>query len=211
MKFHHPVFIAFILTVVIFIADCSKDSTPVTPPTGALLTVSGKVTIKKQITVPSTATFNVLWVVSKGTPDYVFVFGNGTIDFTKKTFTITFTQAPPDSALNNYTSTLGLGVGIMYLSELAPGQPRVITEKEEGAFYGAVTNADIIYIKGNPAEFNAPGFTGFKWPAGFNAGYSVGKGVKNTGPFDTFVPVDPTTLELIISDDLKDVVIPNWT
>ena len=208
MKPQRLVAIALVMLAVIFFADCSKDNTPVTPPSTTLLTVSGKVTLKKQITVPPAATFNVLWIVSIGHPDYVYVYGSGTIDFTKKTFTITFTQTPPDSALNNYTSTLGLGVGIMYLSELTPGPPRVIAEKEEGAFYGAVTNADIIYIKGSPKEFTSPKFS---WPASFPAGYSVGKGVKDTGTFDTFVPVDPTTLELFISDDPADVEIPNWT
>jgi hypothetical protein len=208
MKPRRLVAIALVILTVGSLSGCSKDDNPVTPPSGTSLTVSGKVTLKKQITVPPTATFTVLWVISAGSPDYEYVYGNGTIDFTNKTFSIVFTKAPPDSALNNYTSTLGLGVGMMYVSDLPLGQPRVVTEKDAGNFYGAVNNADIIYIKGNPKDFSNPKSS---WPSAFPSGYSVGKGVKNPGTFDSFVPADPTNLELIISDDPNDVENPNWT
>ncbi len=85
-------------------ADAANDAT-----IGTVFPVSGDVVGP----APATGIVVAAWVVSSGSPDYVYKFGEGTS--TDVHYMISFTGEPPPAALNSY----GVGVGILAI--LAPG------------------------------------------------------------------------------------------
>lgn len=142
------------------------------------------------------------WVVSSGSPDYIYVFGQGTA--TSTGFTINFESEPPAEALNSY------GVGVAIVGGLLPSSTTYAPGKltDESLFYEAATTQAltdryaIIYKKA--------GAEGLGWTSSFPEGYSCGKGVPAADgeTFDTFEKVDCAQVILRI-DTMFDIV--NWT
>lgn len=142
------------------------------------------------------------WVVSSGSPDYIYVFGQGTA--TSTGFTMSFESAPPAEAINSY----GVGVAIvggLFPSSTAytPGKANDSTPFYEDAATQALTDRYAIIYKEADAE-------GLGWTDSFPTGYSCGKGVPaaDGATFDTFEKVDCAQVILRI-DTMFDIV--NWT
>jgi hypothetical protein len=196
--------------ILILFCACSDDDTPNDPGAGSY-TISGTVQFKQQITVPSTAKLTAVWTVSSGSPDYAYVYGRGSVDFERNTFSITFDGPPPAQALNDYSprGVANLGVGMIVLGDFASTEPHRLTEGELSAVYGAVSNIGVIYIDGDPATFHEG--SDILWPADFNRGFNTGEGVETQKTWDIFVPAAATTFVLTITTNPKDIFFPNWT
>jgi hypothetical protein len=87
VDFSVPV-IAVVLTAAL--AGCN-DSTH----SSAGFVVTGTIQNSTQAPIPLNARLLVAWVVSSESPDYTYVFGEGTLDPAAGTFRIQLAQAPP--------------------------------------------------------------------------------------------------------------------
>lgn len=172
-------------------------------PTGldeGLLTVTGTVTNRTAQPVPADARVVVAWEVSSGSPDYTYVFGEGTVRGDGKTFRLVFDAPPPPEALHSN----GLGVGLILLTTDATiGEGTRLEASHVQSIVGAAGQYAVIYVAGGPAAVG-------NWAAAFPKGYSVGKGVKRTGTFDAFQPANRTSVEIIV-DALENIDFVNWT
>jgi hypothetical protein len=183
------------------LAGCTQDL--IAPGGGEQITISGTLINKTNQPLPSGTRVLVAWEVSSGSPDYMYVFGEGTIQEASNSFTLSFDGPPPARALNSY----GLGVGIIFLTtntSLKEGSdPQGIPELE---IVGAAGQHSVIYLDRNPAEFG----TNMGWVSRFKRGYNVGKGIDLPGTFDGFEPTSPSAVEILI-DALRNINFVNWT
>lgn len=145
---------------------------------------------------PATGNTVVIWVVSSGSPDYIYKFGQGTS--TGAQFVVSFSTNPPAAALNSY----GIGVGIVAL--LAPGTAvpadGMVDEMVlDGAGYTPLHAVIYKDATANPAVV--------PWIAPFPLGYSCGRCVEASAGFDSFEPTACTTVEV----DMTPANACNWT
>ena len=193
---------AALVTGLLAIAACGDASGPRTPMP---FDISGTLAGPQLASLPAGSRVVVLWVVTSGSPDYTYIYGQGTIDAANGRFSVRLPDAPPAAALNAY----GVGVGIPIV--IPPGvtlpNGRVTDDAAlEAAALGAAGNYAVIYTAGaRPA-----GFTGIPWIDAFPLGYGVGRGIDLSGSFDGFEPVGSTTIEMII-DDIDNIDFVNWT
>jgi hypothetical protein len=182
---------------VLFAIGCGNDSTG---SGGELLTISGSVTNRTGQAIPSNARVVVAWVVSAGSPDYSYVFGEGTV--AANSFRLTLSAVPPAEALNEGE----LGVGIVLLttdSRIRSGIRLEEADIDPAKILGATGRYAVIYKAPTAGET-------LDWAADFDAGYSVGRGVEREEQFDAFAPVPASSMELIV-DDLDNIDFVNWT
>jgi hypothetical protein len=188
--------VALILLAAAGSAACS-DSTP--PSTGFV--VSGTVQNNTGAPIPPNTRLLVSWAVTSGTPDYSYVFGEGSIDPSGGTFQIRFDQPPPAEALN----TGGLGVGIIVAT----------TNQTVGPGLNPFANVDPAEVVGAAGQYGVifiadPNIQDPEWSTHFESGYGVGVGVPVLNDFDRFQPTNPSSVILII-DDLANIPFVNWT
>ena len=179
------------------LAGCDNSSEP-----SQEFVVTGTIQNNTQAPIPANARLLVFWGVSSGTPDYSYVFGEGTIDPTAGTFQIRLDQPPPPQALNR--EVLGVGLIVVTTNQsigtgVTPGN---IAESE---LIGAAGQYGIIFIgdEEQVAQYR-------NWAGEFENGYGVGVGVAVPDDFDRFEPVSPSSVVLII-DDLANIEFVNWT
>ncbi|UCG85724.1 MAG: hypothetical protein JSW71_17665 [Gemmatimonadota bacterium] len=165
-------------------------------------TISGTVQNNTQTEIPTNARLLVVWVVSSGSPDYTYVFGQGTIDRNAGTFELVMTNPPPTAALN--AGALGVGIVIATTNaSLSTGDDVVDIPATD--LIGAAGWYGVIYV-GDPA-----GAAQVRtWSADFDTGYGVGVGEEVPGSYDKFVPTSPSSVVLVI-DDLSNIRFVNWT
>jgi hypothetical protein len=184
-----------------------KDQPPGSQPVDTgLYTVSGKIRFNKPMAIPSDARVLLWWLVVSGSPDYVYIVGEGKVNMADSTFKVTFTKLPPDEALNQEGS-YRLGVGIITLTT-----DRTITEGRyrtndadsliRNGFLGGAPDYAVIYTRGEPVSAT--------WPALFDPGFNTGRGVRKPPQMDEFAPAAPGSVELII-DDISKLKWINWT
>ena len=166
-------------------------------------TVNGTIQNNTQAPIPENARLVVVWVVSSGSPDYSYVFGEGTIDPASGSFEISMPDPPSAAALNDGL----LGVGVLFVTvnaTLSAGDD--IDDIPEADFIGAAGDYGIIYVQGNPGDAAQVR----DWAADFDSGYGVGVGMEVAGDFDKFVPTSQSGVVLII-DDIDNISFVNWT
>ena len=133
------------------------------------------------------ASLAVAWVVTSGSPDYVYSFGGGNYDGTK--FVVSFSGNPPAEAINSY----GVGVGLVLL--LTPDASTPPTGKHplpDSMIAGISAEYAIIWKE--------PTASGPGWSSDFPTGYACGKCVPATdSSFDSFAVVDCATLEIVVN------------
>jgi hypothetical protein len=163
--------------------------------------VSGTIQNNTGAPLPDNTRVLIAWGVSSGTPDYSYVFGEGTLDAAAGTFRIQLDQPPPAQALN----TGQLGVGLVFATTNQTIGTGVLGENlTEDNVIGAAGRYGVIYI-GSDASAEVR-----DWAAGFESGYNVGVGVDVVDDFDRFEPATPSSVILII-DDLANIDFVNWT
>jgi hypothetical protein len=187
----------------------TKDtaSLPTLRPAEFPFRASGTLNYRKQIQLPENARVMVLWSVTAVSPDYGYVFGEGTMDFNNNSFELVFDGPPPSEALNWVgSSALGVGTVIITTDQTLKSGNRLPESFSSTDILGATGQYSIIYVNGSFETLEKGG-----WFNEFNQGYSAGKGIEipNT-VFDGFEPIDPTTIEIII-DDFKNIEFVNWT
>jgi hypothetical protein len=164
------------------------------------LVVSGTIQNNTGAPLPANTRVLVAWGVSSGTPDYSYVFGEGTVDAAAGTFRVQLDQPPPAIALNNGQ----LGVGLVFATTnqtVGDGDGADAIPLEE--LIGAAGRYAVIYIA-DPSIQNP------EWAGSFESGYTVGVGVDVENDFDQFQPSSASSMVLII-DDLANIDFVNWT
>lgn len=164
-----------------------------------LFTVSGPITNVSGQPIPSNARVVIAWVVSSGSPDYTYIYGEGTVQ--GGSFRVTL-RTPPAEALNQ--GEVGVGVALLttngslrsgvHLEDLPVGPEELL---------GATGRFAVIYKAAETVTY-------VDWADAFPFGFGAGVGVERPGDFDAFEPVAPTSLELIV-DDLDNIEFVNWT
>ncbi len=196
-----------LLVAICALAACGDSVTEPTPgttqlPDSGLYTVRGKLAFKKGIAVPADARVLVLWSVSSGSPDSVYVFGEGWVNMADSTFRISFRDIPPDGALNQ--GTLGVGGIILTTNhDITPGKYGAEADRMfSTGFLGGAADYAVIYTRPNP--------TWRDWARSFPLGFSMGIGVRKQTGFDEFAPTGPTGV-IIEVNDLNKIDWVNWT
>lgn len=191
------------LIAALFALSSCGDSTSPEPPTP--FTVSGTLSGPQLAALPAGSRVVLLWVVTSSSPDYAYVFGDGTIDAANGRFTMTIADRPPRAALNSY----GLGVGIPVVvgpgASIPTGRLDDVAALQAAAL-GAAGNYAVIYT----AAARPSQMTELAWVDAFPLGYGVGRGIILPGTFDGFEPVASTTIEIVI-DDMENIEFVNWT
>jgi len=143
---------------------------------------------------PATGRTVVLWVVSSGSPDYIYKYGEGGSSGAQ--FVASFAAVPPTAAINSY----GVGIGIVALlpaGAVLPPDGMVDDRVIDGAGY--TPDHGIIY--------KAPGASAVPWIGPFPEGYSCGRCVRASSGFDSFEPTTCSTVEI----DMTPMDACNWT
>lgn len=163
----------------------------------------------------------VLWSVTSGQPDYVYVWGRAAVESTF--FDLELRGRPPAEALNKY----GLGVGVVVIvpraSELPSGKLSDSVEPVRENALGATERYALIYVDHEQArdaiDALAPTLTAaeldaaqehwlFDFPPGYGCG--VGRDPQSDEYFDSFVPVDCGEVEVRLGP-LDTFNFVNWT
>ncbi len=148
-------------------------------------------------TAPESGKVLVLWSVVEGS-DYLYKFGEGTS--TPAQFVVSFSMVPPPEALN--LDSLGVGIVVLVPEAFQLADGVVLDENALVAeLLGATPQHAIIY---------RDGATGISWEGGFPQGYSCGMCVPGMGGFDSYTPVDCSTVELLVGD-INSFDFCNWT
>lgn len=165
-------------------------------------TVGGTIQNNVQVAIPADARIVVGWAVSSGSPDYTYVFGDGTIDRSNGTFEVTFEGPPPVAALN--AGVLGVGI-IVATTDQEVGTGDDLADVLESEIVGAAGAYGVIYVADTDGAAASR-----SWAEEFGAGYGVGMGQEVPGSFDAFIPVGASGAVLVI-DDLENIDFVNWT
>ena len=162
--------------------------------------VSGVVLNRSSAALPVNARVVIAWQVVSGTPDYLYVSGAGSVRRSGDSFEVSLSSPPPAEALNSF----GLGIGVILLTtdDNVRGGTKLDGIPTAGTL-GAAGRYAVIYTSRDPAKIG-------NWATRFPRGYSVGKGVKGAGPFETFEPVDAGSVELIV-DSLGSLDFVDWS
>ncbi|HET6837094.1 MAG TPA: hypothetical protein VFH24_03565 [Gemmatimonadales bacterium] len=184
---------AFLLAVVSI--GCSDNNDP-----GEGFVVTGTIQNNTGAPLPANTRLVLAWGVSSGSPDYSYIFGQGTVDPAAGTFRLQLDQPPPAQALN--AGVLGVGI-IVATTNQALGTGDDIDGVPSTDLVGAAGRHGVIFIGPGTVQYR-------EWAADFDTGYSVGVGVDVVDDFDRFEPTDPSSVVLII-DAIENIDFVNWT
>jgi len=161
--------------------------------------VTGTIQNNTRGPLPANTRLLVVWQVTSGTPDYSYVFGQGTVNAQAGTFRVQLDQPPPAQALNQ--GSLGVGIIVATTNQTLGDGGNIDEALDE--LIGAAGRYGVIYI--DPA-----GTSYRQWASDFPAGYSAGVGVDVENDFDLFQPTAPSSVVPII-DALENIDFVNWT
>ncbi len=194
----------FLAILPLLFYSCSNETTPAEPDNG-VFKVSGNIEVKNNKTIPNNARVVVMWGVTAGSPDKMFMYGSGTINKSTNTFSVSFLSDVPLKALNQ--GNFGLGLILLTTNQqMKDGDEFTDQSFDETEILGVVAENALIYIKGEP---NA--VTWRNWAEKFKTGYNVGQAVWKDQGFDEYEPKTSSEPILLIIDDLKNIKLPNWT
>lgn len=142
-----------------------------------------------------------VWTVSSGSPDYVYVFGRGTISGNRITMNIT--SAPPAEALN----AGNLGVGVVVALERGQSVPdgRLSNDQAKALKAAAISPDHAIIYR---ADASAPVVKN-GWDTSFPQGYACGACEDADATFDTFKPSDCSAIRIVPASSKPKLC--NWT
>jgi hypothetical protein len=182
------------------VAPACQDGTG--PGTGFVVT--GHIQNNTQAPIPVGTRLIAIWGVSSGTPDYGYVFGEGTINRATGTFRIRFDQPPPTAALN--AGALGVAFLLATTDQSLKEEDVITGSSGMTHFIGITAQHAVIFVASHQDVVQLP-----DWAAAFDTGYAVGVGAKVPGEvFDKFLPASPSSTLLIV-DDAANIHVVNWT
>lgn len=193
--------LSLVLALSTLVAACAGD--PLVVEDSDRIVIDGAVDNRTEQPIPDDVRLLVVWVVTAGSPDYTYVFGEGELKDGGAGFRVELAEAPPSAATNNDQ----LGVGLVLLTsnqEIQPGDDVASLAPEE--ILGLAGWHAIVYINGDPAAVASA----VSWAGAFTTGYGVGSGVEVQNDFDRFEPLGAGAVQLIV-DDLANIPIVNWT
>lgn len=217
-----PFFRSLLVTLAILIVcGCSESgTTPDKSSKTPLYTVQGSMVFAPGASIPKGTKLYAVWSVNSTSPDYSYVFGEGTLDTVNGRFSFSFMSYPPEVALNgtglDSTDLDFARLGVAYIIAVydSAGKIKVGTKiydlkDDEVTLVGAVNNTAIIYRRGadKPCSEFRP------WLPAFTVGYGIGQGAPNPqgSGYDIFVPVSSgSELQLLIDSDPESFTFPNW-
>ena len=204
--------IAFISLCVI--VSCNNASTDSTSGNGNKFptykySFTGNISNPKNITIPEDAYFVGVWIVSSGSPDYLYYYGDGYIDKSNNTFTFGFKDTLPPDAVNRSANDPGsFSVGYMLLvtsKNKVSGKElnRESASIDSAKIWGALNWAGIVYV-------GADSTVAWKdWTKAFKPGYTYAEGVTNGG--DYFVEANKNNMKVMIDTSRDAFDFPDWT
>lgn len=206
------------LLMALFAFSCSDNDSVAVPDVKPLVRLTGSVSNPLNITVPPTVKLVAIWNVYKGSPDYMYAFGFGTLSSDRKSYSFSLGDVPPDIALNgegvDSTSPEYFRLGVAYLVLLDDPMNKIPSNMllsaegppEGTRIYGAVDNTGIMYVLTKGDVDNK------QWALQFPRGYSIGVGVKVEDGMDKFVPTNETSRPLLIDTNRNQeaFTFPNW-
>jgi hypothetical protein len=205
-----------VVAVALLVAACSSDEPVPTTPSAPLFELRGSIDNPKGIAIPNTAKLIALWQVYKGSPDYMYAFGFGSVSPDRTSFSFSLDQALPDIASNGEGSSptasdyYRLGVAYLILvddpSNKIPTNMMMSAEgPPEGVrIIGAVNNTGIIYRAGNDS------LDGWLWTQSFPKGYSLGVGIVVDNARDYFAPTSEVSRTLLVDTVQGAFTFPDW-
>ena len=183
--------------IVALIALAACDSTPT--QVGDPFTISGTIQNNTGASIPANARVLVVWAVSTGSPDYAYIFGEGTVT-AEGTFQLTFPGDPPAAAMNSF----GLGVGLLFLTTDQNLKQGIFPQNTSPAgILGISEDYSVIFRKNLDPSVAA-------WPSAFPERYAVGLVQRSTTGFDSFTVTSSNSVVIVV-DDLSNLSPPNWT
>lgn len=198
---------AILLIVICFTAvftlSCHSTADPDSTANKAF-TFTGKIDNPNNITIPDDARMVVAWFVVGGHSGYAYVYGNGTINRSDNTFTVSFDSKPPVHALYDGTEA---GIAFVALVNQAFPQNEPMpngTQPIGFKYYGRMESASITYIT-DTAKIHFPDSV-----QKFPNGYTYGKAVFPSTGHDYFIPGDKSTAILRIDTTIKSFTNVNW-
>lgn len=213
------------LCLILLCVGCSDKLIPPASNSGSS-TLSGRILNESGKPIPDDAAIVVLWEGRNS----MYVYGRGTIDRQKNTYSITLGEPPLEglNLLDEEHPSFFFGVGYIYVvpdsvthTTLAEGIR--LTSDYTGPFYGSTEFSGIIYLSADPAVLGAPDNDNCRqaWIGRFGKGVRFGTGVQaeydaanplpNTCKFDEFSPIKSGGLNLIINTDRTRFPFVNWT
>lgn len=165
--------------------------------------VSGRLAAAGDERVPDRAKVVVAWVVSAGSPDYVYLFGQGAAAQGRYRLGL---SEPPREALNAGQ----LGVGMLILVRADADVPAGKLSRDQwkalrGNAIGGAARYGIIFKQPNTSMPRKG------WWTEFPSGYSCGKGVRQPGEtFEAFEPTRCDAVEIEV-EDFRKLEWVNWT
>lgn len=186
-------------------AGCSGGGDPARGEDTTSRSVKGSV-IGTQI--PQQAKAVVIWSVSSGSPDYSYKYGEGT--FRDAKFTVSLPGDVPTEAINSY----GIGIGVVAL--VPPGTPIPDGRVSGGEHDGQATGAEL-EVLGFTTEYaiiwKTASARDLSWSSSFPVGMSCGICLPAVEGevFDSFVPIDCSTVKIETASDPDELHACNWT
>jgi hypothetical protein len=171
-----------VLLITYLASGCSED--PTQP--GESIVISGSVSGSA---LSANARVLAAWIVADASPEFLYVFGEGSIDSAAGTFEFRLDRPPPPEGL----LVGGIGIGyIIVTSNQTATAGTFLSSVPEGELLGAAPQHAIIY-RSTEAQVT-------DWLAAFPSGLSIGEGVDLPGAFDGYVPSAVDEVEIIIAD-----------
>jgi len=187
--------------------DLTLSTVTPTPNKGPFV-ISGTISNRKQVQIPSNVRVLVVWMVMTTDPDSGYIFGEGKINLESNTFEIILDKEPPVGALN-WVNGNGLGVAQIILTTDQTLDEGIVQASDSDILpniLGWSGQHALLYIEEDLSYLDE-----IQWIDQFPPGYSVGEGIKiPNSTFDGFRPTDPTDIEIII-DDFENIEFANWS
>ena len=167
-------------------------------------TISGTLNPVSETTIPGNTRVLVLWTVLSSEPEYLYVFGEGTLDFQNYTFVIHFDGPPPNEVMNQIED-LSLGYGRVILTSNQKWHGQIFQDSfSRDEILGIAASDLILFIDGN-----VDSVPNVDWLKNVGQGFSVIREIKASSGSETFELVDPASMHIII-DDLDNIEIADW-
>lgn len=166
--------------------------------------LGGTVAVGESATAPTSGNVYVIWQVSAGSPDYAYLYGEGTLSGDR--FALELDAPPPDEAFNGDLA-FGIVVLVDTATTVSPGLLDDTTASAmEAGMLGLATRHAVIYRRSTGVVYRP-------WEAAFPVGeYACGEAVDVGATFDDFEPIDCVDLQIRVDDRaVLEAELFNWT
>jgi hypothetical protein len=184
-----------VVLLAVALVSCNDDP-PTTPSQGFVVT--GTIQNRKGDPIPPNSRILGVWDVPMGA-DYIYFFGEGSLDPVAGTFRIRFDAPPPSDAMGG---VLGVGYIVATTDQSLKNGDRITDGSAPLGTFGLSERHAVIYVQTHDPQF-------VEWVTAFSIGYNLGVGVQGSGSFEEFDPTSPSSAVLVL-DDAENLTGVNW-